>query len=227
MKNKELKRSVEKTEDGSVTLFVPELNEHYHSVHGAIQESNHVFIDAGLYAVEKESITILEAGFGTGLNALLTYFDTLQSGKKVHFVTLEKYPLQSAEYEVLNYGALVNKEEGESVLKQLHEALWNQKVEISDHFSITKCHVDMKEVVWQDIPAIDLVYFDAFAPDKQPDLWSDEIFQSIVDRMNKEAIFTTYCAKGVVRRSLQAAGLTMERLPGPPGKREMLRGQKR
>ncbi|QZT36705.1 tRNA (5-methylaminomethyl-2-thiouridine)(34)-methyltransferase MnmD [Halosquirtibacter xylanolyticus] len=222
-----LKREVTQTEDGSVTLFIPELDEHYHSVHGAVQESRHVFIEAGLRHSNLECLTILEAGFGTGLNALLTYFEAKCTGRKVHFVTMEKYPLVSEEYCVLNYGHLVDEQDGADVLMALHNAPWGEKVVMSDFFSITKLHVDMKHVKWDDIPPVDLVYYDAFAPDIQPSLWSDTLFESVVNTMSSNGILTTYCAKGVVRRSLQSAGLTMERLPGPPGKREMLRGVKR
>ncbi|MDC1105136.1 tRNA (5-methylaminomethyl-2-thiouridine)(34)-methyltransferase MnmD [Prolixibacteraceae bacterium] len=222
-----LKREVTQTEDGSVTLFIPELDEHYHSIHGAVQESNHVFIDAGFCHASLNSLVVLEAGFGTGLNALLTYFEAERAGKQIHFISMEKYPLVAKEYNGLNYGHIVDEDSGEEVLQKLHHAAWGEKVNISDFFSITKLHIDMKDMVWNELPAIDLVYYDAFAPDKQPDLWSDELFRSVVDVMTKDGILTTYCAKGVVRRSLQSAGLSMERLPGPPGKREMLRGIKR
>ncbi|QZE14603.1 tRNA (5-methylaminomethyl-2-thiouridine)(34)-methyltransferase MnmD [Halosquirtibacter laminarini] len=227
MISEHLERSVTQTEDGSVTLFIPELEEHYHSIHGALQESKHVFIDAGLRCITKSDIHVLEAGFGTGLNVLLAFFESKRLGIKMNFITIEKYPLIEEEFSLLNYGPLVDEEDGEEVLQQLHHAPWGESVPISDHFTLTKYHVDMHDMKWSDLPSIDLVFYDAFAPDKQPDLWSDEMFAHVVRAMGSSAILTTYCAKGVVRRSLQAAGLLMERIPGPPGKREMLRGVKR
>lgn len=251
-------RIIEHTADGSATLYVPELDEHYHSVKGALTESCHIFIDRGLKASTASEPRILEIGFGTGLNALLTLIEAEQSGKKVHYTGIELYPLPWETIEQLHYTnderLTVNGELVAEWLKALHTATWEEDVVITPHFTLRKVQADFandKRLTVNDKQAAlssgftvhhspltvnrslfivhrySLIYFDAFAPEKQPEMWSQELFNRLYVIMEPDGILTTYCAKGVVRRMLQSAGFTVERLPGPPGgKREILRARK-
>ena len=201
---------IELTADGSPTLFVPALDEHYHSVKGARTESVHIFIDMGLRACPLPAPRVLEVGFGTGLNALLTWDEAERTGRPVRYTTLELYPLSVDEALALGYEGAAGR------LRALHEAEWEMPVELSPHFTLRKCRADFTTC---SLPAaaFDLVYFDAFAPDKQPAMWSEERFATLFAALSPGGILTTYCAKGEVRRRLQRAGFTVERLPGPPG----------
>lgn len=216
---------IEITADGSHTLFVPHLNEHYHSTNGAVQESQHIFIEAGLHHCGKENINVLEIGFGTGLNAFLTLLDGEQSGKVVNYITLEAFPLPESIIEQLNYPHYISQAKA-YLYYRLHEVDWDKEVEITPAFKFTKIEADFIRYSFGDISDIDVVYFDAFAPEKQPEMWSQELFDKLYAFMNLEGILVTYCAKGIVRRMLQQSGFGVERLPGPPGKREMLRATK-
>ena len=212
-----------KTADGSDTLFVREINEHYHSTFGAVQESRHIFIEAGLHKCELPSINLFEIGFGTGLNAYLTILDGIKSGKTIRYITIEKYPLPSSIWNTLNYTDIIL--EGEPLLFQkIHTAKWNEEVKINDHFSILKLSADLTDIDYSALPLFNLIYFDAFSPEKQPELWDTSIFIKLANHCADRAKLVTYCAKGIVRRSLIEAGFTPERIPGPPGKREILRG---
>lgn len=208
------------TADGSHTLFVPELDEHYHSVNGAIQESMHVFINAGLKEVKKKEVTVFEIGFGTGLNAYLTLLETLSdTDLNITYYSVEKYPLDLNLVKQLNYA---HSQPGLYI--QMHEAEWDIKECISERFSLIKISGDSNAI---ELPeGIDLVYFDAFGPDKQPDVWNQDVFNRLYEKSNPDGILTTYCAKGAVRRMMKEAGYSVERIPGPPGKREMLRARK-
>lgn len=218
-----MKRELQMTADGSHTLFIPEMDEHYHSVNGAVQESRHVFLEAGLHHQRKQHISVLEIGFGTGLNAFLTLLDAEATRRFVHYYSFELYPLDASFVEHLNYGKLISPEHA-GYFPALHAAAWNEPVNITDHFILHKIQGDSNR---SELPKeIDLVYFDAFAPDKQPEMWNQDIFNKLFASMNEGGILTTYCAKGVVRRILKEAGYTVERIPGPPGKREMLRAVK-
>ena len=219
----QIKRELQVTADGSHTLFIPEMDEHYHSVNGAVQESRHVFIEAGLHQLEREEITVFEVGFGTGLNAFLTLLDAEQHRKRITYYSTELYPLSMEVVQSLNYGELISEERKEDFYA-LHEAEWNVSVPITEHFVLHKIEGDSNRCV---LPkGIDLVYFDAFAPDKQPEMWHQEIFDRLYACMRERGVLTTYCAKGVVRRMMKEAGYSVERIPGPPGKREMLRAIK-
>ncbi|WP_300851862.1 tRNA (5-methylaminomethyl-2-thiouridine)(34)-methyltransferase MnmD [uncultured Bacteroides sp.] len=214
-----MKRIIEHTEDGSATLFVPELNEHYHSVKGARTESQHIFINMGLKASTAPQPRILEIGFGTGLNALLTLEVAGQEKRRVHYTGIEFYPLSWEEVDALKYS-------DNPLFQRLHTALWEEDVEVSSFFTLRKRKGDAN-IIAESERALDLVYFDAFAPEKQPEMWSEQLFRTLYVNMNTGGILTTYCAKGVVRRLLQAVGFRVERLPGPPGgKREILRATK-
>lgn len=214
---------LENTADGSHTLFVPELNEHYHSVNGAWQESRHVFIEAGLKQCEKEDISVFEVGFGTGLNAFLTLLEAENSRKVIHYTSLELYPLTTELAGSLNYAQLIAPDQ-KKLFAALHEAEWGCEVQITPHFYLHKEKADLCSYSFGS--AYDVIYFDAFAPEKQPEMWHPDLFVKLSEHTSPNGILTTYCAKGVVRRSLQAAGYVVERLQGPPGKREMLRGRK-
>lgn len=224
--NKPMERIIERTDDGSATLFVPELNEHYHSVKGARTESLHIFVEMGLQASTAPHPRILEIGFGTGFNALLTLEEAEKSHQNIHYTGIELYPLSWETVQELKYS--------DSILFEiLHTAPWETDIPITPHFNLRKIQADANELLMRsdiDIDGYsmwDVIYFDAFAPEKQPELWTQKLFDRLYVLLNKHGILTTYCAKGVVRRMLQAAGFTVERLPGPPGgKREILRARK-
>jgi len=208
------------TEDGSHTLYVEKLDEAYHSMHGALQESMHVFIKQGLQTISKSSIRILEIGFGTGLNALLTMSFARQSKQQIHYHAVEKYPLIRAEYTQLNFEGLI---EGvpSGFLNLMHDAPWEKAVTLSERFTIFKENADFRAM--NPPGTFDLVYFDAFSPDKQPELWSREVFSSIERTTRTGAVLVTYSSKGAVRRTLISCGFNIQKVPGPPGKREMIR----
>jgi tRNA U34 5-methylaminomethyl-2-thiouridine-forming methyltransferase MnmC len=219
-----MKRVVEQTKDGSPTLFVPELNEHYHSVKGARTESEHIFVNMGLKASRSSCPNVLEMGFGTGLNALLSLEYAEQQSRKVKYTGIELYPLAWGEISPLNYS-------NNQLFKEIHNAPWDVETDITTYFSLKKIQADANQLFGVETVAFsskfDVVYFDAFAPEKQPEMWSEELLRSIYINMETEGILTTYCAKGVIRRMLQDIGFKTERLPGPPGgKREILRAIK-
>lgn len=221
-----MKRYLVKTKDYSHTLFVPELDEHYHSIHGALQESLHVFIEAGLKSKSQLSeISILEIGFGTGLNALLSLLEAQKLGLKINYYGIEKYPLTSEEWQTLKYADVLNSPSAQASFELLHQAEWNNWINLSDNFDLFKDGGDLRAFKAKE-NAFDLVYFDAFAPSAQDYLWSIEVFKNIYNSLRQEGSLVTYCAKGWVRRNMQAAGFRVEKLPGPPGKREMVRAHK-
>ncbi len=212
------------TTDGSHTIYVKELDEHYHSVNGAITESVHVFINCGLRSVLKKEINILEIGFGTGLNCLLTVLNSEKSDKRINYIALEKYPLEQKYHYRLNYCELLN--DSSEIYSSIIESNWESINDLTPGFSLGKFCSDL---INEPLPTgfmFDLIYFDAFAPSKQPEMWTTDVFLKISERTAPGGIFVTYCAKGEVRRNLEKAGFRMERLPGPPGKREILRGIK-
>lgn len=216
---------IEFTEDGSATILVTEMNEHYHSVKGALTESNHIYRDcAFLHRCDisggNPPVRLLEIGFGTGLNAVVTAM-AANSERCVHYIALEKYPLSSEIVSLLQYEDKVDAE----LYEAIHLAKWNEPVVITPYFTIEKRHADY---LVDELPqGIDVVYFDAFAPEKQPDMWSEDAFKRLVASMNKGGVLTTYCAKGEIRRLFASLGLSVERIPGPVGgKREILRATK-
>ncbi len=218
-----LKREIKLTEDGSHTIFIPELNEHYHSTHGAIQEAIHVYINAGLKYSDKNPISILEIGFGTGLNAYLTLVEAENNKRSIIYHSLEHYPIEEEQLKVLNYPDLIDFEK-RNLFNQLHESEWNKSCEISNHFSLKKISGDLKKVDFKD--KYDLIFFDAFAPDIQPKLWTEVIFRKLYNCLNSDAKLVTYCSKGIVKRALRASGFEVKRLAGPPGKHHILRASK-
>lgn len=212
------------TNDGSSTLYASQYEQHYHSIHGAVNESMHVFIEAGLQEIQrkKNTIHILEMGFGTGLNALLAYVH--KENSEIQYTTIEAQPVSLDTAQTLNYPTQIQHLKTKDFFIHLHETPWNKWVQLSPSFHIYKYHGLLEDFESSD--RFDVVFFDAFAPNAQPELWTPEIFQKIFDHCNDGAILTTYSAKGDVRRALQTAGFKVTKLPGPPGKREMLRGEK-
>lgn len=215
-------RVVEITDDGSATIFVPSLDEHYHSVKGAFTESCHIYRDCAFLHRSRlgERLRLLEVGFGTGLNAVVTAM-VADENHQVDYLTLEKYPVEIAMIEQLGYEKFVDT----SLYKAIHQAQWQLLESITPDFSIQKINCDF---TCDTLPQnIDVVYFDAFAPEKQPEMWSQMVFERLYDVMNEGGILTTYCAKGVIRRQLESVGFRIERLAGPiGGKREILRATK-
>jgi tRNA U34 5-methylaminomethyl-2-thiouridine-forming methyltransferase MnmC len=216
-----LKREIIITSDGSTTIHLPDWNEQYHSKHGAIQEAYHVFIKNGLELQKKEEISILEIGFGTGLNCFITF---LESNIAVNYVGVEAYPVVAEEVLKLNYVTELKSKNEQEVFNKMHALSWEEKHEITQNFSLTKRQQFFKDI--DDKEQFDLIYFDAFGAEHQPDLWTEEVFKRMFEALKENGILVTYSAKGSVRRAMQAVGFTVERLPGPPGKREMLRATK-
>ncbi|MDP5092902.1 MAG: tRNA (5-methylaminomethyl-2-thiouridine)(34)-methyltransferase MnmD [Polaribacter sp.] len=219
-----MKREILRTADGSTTIHLIDWDEHYHSKHGAIQEAYHVFIKNGLEAVSLDEISILEIGFGTGLNAFITFLEAQKTSKFIDYVGLEAYPVETSEIQQLNYVSELKAQEFQSIFDEIHHASWEEKSQISTNFSLTK-----RQQFFQDIDdenVFNLIYFDAFGVRVQPELWTEEVFLKMYKALKKNGILVTYAAAGSVRRALQSAGFKVERLQGPPGKREMLRGVK-
>jgi tRNA U34 5-methylaminomethyl-2-thiouridine-forming methyltransferase MnmC len=210
------------TADGSKTVFSERFQESYHSVNGAVTESLHVFIKAGLLECGKNLLNIFEVGFGTGLNAYLTYIEAGKRNIQVNYHAVELYPLEDSVIALLDYPEMLIADAG--IFSALHQAPWEETVMISKDFALKKMRSDL--VTIELIESYDLIYFDAFSPAQQPELWDESIFTKLYRHLNKGGILTTYCAKGDVRRTLKKIGFTTERLPGPPGKHEMLRGRK-
>ena len=212
------------TADGSHTLFVPEFEEHYHSINGAIQESSHIFINNGFETTVANPINILEIGFGTGLNAFLTAMKAAERNRKVFYTTIEKYPLPQTITDVLNYEAL-SKNNNNDLFEQIHRAPWNCCYEITQHFTIKKIEADATKIIPEG--KYNLIYFDAFAPNKQPVMWTKEIFEKISSFTLNSGVFVTYSAKGEVKRNLKSCGFNVKLLPGPLGKRHITRAVKK
>ncbi|MGB5555101.1 MAG: tRNA (5-methylaminomethyl-2-thiouridine)(34)-methyltransferase MnmD [Flavobacteriaceae bacterium] len=219
-----MQREIITTADGSITIHIKDWDEHYHSIHGAIQEAYHVFIAKGLALFENRKLSILELGFGTGLNALITYLETEKRCLKIDYTGIEKYPISDSELQALNYISALHAESHALEFSRMHLGPWNEQIALSENFNFTKIQVDFKEIAFEN--AFDLVYFDAFGARVQPELWTEDIFAAMYLTLKPGGILVTYAAKGSVRRAMLAVGFEVERLPGPPGKREMLRATK-
>ncbi|WP_299064504.1 tRNA (5-methylaminomethyl-2-thiouridine)(34)-methyltransferase MnmD [uncultured Polaribacter sp.] len=216
-----MKREILITSDGSTTINLPELNEQYHSKNGSIKESYHVFIESGLRQIEADKVAVLEIGFGTGLNCFITY---LEAKKEIDYFGVEAYPVTPEEVAKMNFIAVLQADDKQDVFNKMHTNSWEKKHQISETFSLTKRKQFIEDI--KDKNTFDLIYFDAFGARVQPQLWTVEIFQKMFDSLKENGILVTYSAKGSVRRAMQEVGFTVERLPGPPGKREMLRARK-
>ena len=223
-----LKREIITTSDGSTTIHFPELDEQYHSKHGAINESKHVFIKNGfdhILATKKFSeLHILEIGFGTGLNAFITFLESLKRNQNINYVGVEAYPISEEEIRLLNYVEQLSAVNYRAIFNALHETSWGIKQLLTASFSLTKRKQFFADIEDQD--RYDIIYFDAFGARVQPELWGEDIFKKMHEALVYKGVMVTYAAKGSVRRAMQAVGFEVERLPGPPGKREMLRATK-
>lgn len=217
------------TEDGSLTLYAPTFGEHYHSMHGAVQESEHIYL--GLALRERMSswregdapLRLFEVGFGTGLNALLSWREAEERHIPLQYYSIEKFPITPEIYEALHYEGLGEEREVKDQLLRLHTAPWDEAVELSPFFTLYKLRGDLTTCTFPE--RLSVIYYDAFSPESQPELWAEELFQRLGKVASSGAILSTYCAKGEVRRRLLRSGFLVERLPGPPGKREVLRGR--
>ena len=223
-----MQRKIIITKDGSSTIHLPEWNEQYHSIHGAIQEANHVFIKNGLYHIITENnlkdISILEIGFGTGLNAFITLIEAEKLKLNIDFYGIEAHPVSEHEVSQLNYPHQLNAGKKKGIFNKLHEVSWEFKHEITCNFKIKKEQKDFLEISNENM--FNLIYFDAFGARVQPELWTETIFEIMYKALKKNGVLVTYSAKGSARRAMQNVGFAVERLEGPPGKREMLRATK-
>ena len=215
MKSKD--RRIRQTEDGSYTFFVPALNEHYHSTKGAYTESRHIYIDNGFNACNAERLNVLEVGFGTGLNGFLTAMEAGKREVKTTYTTLERYPIPWDEVASLHLSS-------NGLFREIHACPWDIPCELTPFFTLLKKQSNYLEEIFRLPPErYDLVYFDAFAPEKQPEMWQEELFRRLYVIMKPNGRLTTYCVKGEIRRILQRCGFTVKRLPGPPqGKKQIL-----
>ncbi len=213
------------TSDGSSTIHLPEWNENYHSTHGAIQESKHVFIAKGFDRIDLSEISILEIGFGTGLNCFITFLEAIKNQKTIDYIGVEAYPVTKDEVAKLNYVTELKAENQQEIFDEIHNCTWEEKHHISSDFSFTKRKQFFNDIV--DVNQFNIIYFDAFGAEHQPELWTATIFKKMFNALKINGIIVTYSAKGSVRRAMQEVGFSVERTDGPPGKREMLRGTKR
>jgi tRNA U34 5-methylaminomethyl-2-thiouridine-forming methyltransferase MnmC len=219
-----MKREILITADGSTTIRIPDWDENYHSSHGAIQEAKHVFIANGLDLFKNQAeISILDIGFGTGLNAFITFLET-QNKEKVNYVGVEAYPICHEEVNQMNYPSELKANSFTSIFQKLHNCEWEQEVTIASHFKLTK-----RQQLFQDIEdknLYNLIYFDAFGFPLQPELWSELIFKTMFDALLTNGVLVTYACRTSIKNAMIASGFTIEKLPGAPGKREMLRATK-
>lgn len=211
------------TEDGSHTLYLPDIDECYHSSHGAIQESQLIFIEYGLCECKKDVVNILEIGFGTGLNCFLSMIEAEKTKKKIRYTALELFPLDTEKALSLNFPEALNFNHRDTY-EMLHTSEWNKEISISTYVDFIKIKADFTQFAFTQY--FDVIYFDAFSPEKQPEMWTEEMFKKLYNASNSDALLTTYCCKGDVKRALKSAGFTIEKLAGPIGKREVLRAKK-
>ncbi|MFD2909566.1 tRNA (5-methylaminomethyl-2-thiouridine)(34)-methyltransferase MnmD [Flavobacterium ardleyense] len=220
-----MKREIIITQDGSTTIRIPEWEESYHSTHGAIQEAKHVFIKNGLDLFQdQKTVSILEIGFGTGLNAFITFLEAKQK-EQINYVGIEGYPVAAAEVEQMNYVSELNATSDQAIFDEMHTSDWEIANKIASNFTLTK-----RKQFFQDITdenCYDLIYFDAFGFPLQPELWSEEIFQKMYNALLPNGVLVTYACRTPIRKAMLTAGFSIEKLPGAPGKREMLRATKK
>lgn len=215
-----MKREIITTLDGSITIFLPKWNESYHSKFGAIQEAYHVFIKNGLSLLENQSISILETGFGTGLNAFITFLEAQKRDIKIKYVGVEAYPISAEEVHLLNYVKELNAENNQSVFDLMHQSEWEKEIVINPLFCFTKKQQFINDIKEEN--TFDLIYFDVFGFRVQPELWSEVIFSIMYKALKPKGILVTYAARGVIKRAMQTAGFDVKKVVGPLGKREMM-----
>lgn len=214
-----MERKIIKTDDGSTTIQLTDWGECYHSKHGAIQEAYHVFIKNGLFLLEEKSVSILEIGFGTGLNAFITFLEAHKKDLNVNYVGVEAYPISKVEIEHMNYVDELDAKKFKEAFSLMHNTEWEKETKISERFNLTKRKQFFQDI--DDVNQFDIVYFDAFGYPFQPELWSVEIFIKMFKAIKEKGILVTYAARGVVKRAMNEAGFEVKKVPGPPGKREM------
>lgn len=219
-----MKRKIILTADGSKTIQIEDWDEQYHSKHGAVQEAYHVFISQGLRLFKNRSINLLEIGFGTGLNALITLLEAPKLNLHIDYVGVEAFPVSLEEVAELGYCEQLDCMDKQGEFQKMHEIPWEEQFSIADGFTLIKQKKDFLQV--DDTNLFNLIYFDAFGARVQPELWTEDVFSRMYRALQEEGVLVTYAAKGSVRRAMQAVGFSVERLPGPPGKREMLRATK-
>jgi len=219
-----LKRAILHTHDGSTTIHIEEWDECYHSKFGAIQEAQHVFIKNGLSLFKDQSISILEIGFGTGLNAFITFLESKKLGLQVDYFGIEAYPISQTEIKEMNYVSELKAESDEAVFETMHSCPWEEKINLKIDFDLTKKKQFFYEIEY--VEQFDLIYFDAFGYRVQPELWTFEIFKLMFKALKKNGVLVTYAARSIIKKNMQEAGFTVEKLQGPPGKREMFRATK-
>lgn len=220
-----MKLELKHTADGSSTFYLPDMDEQYHSLNGALTESQHVFLKMGFQFHSEPNPIVFEVGFGTGLNALLTGWQAKVTGRQVFYIAIEKFPLSQEMVKELDYGRFIPKN-GQKLFSDLHRCQWDEQVQLTPFFRLLKIRADFTGGEWKLPVNCNIVYFDAFGPDKQPEMWEPQVFTRLYKQLLPGGVLVTYSAKGEVRRRLQAAGFGVERLPGPPGKKEMLRAIK-
>jgi tRNA U34 5-methylaminomethyl-2-thiouridine-forming methyltransferase MnmC len=219
-----LEREIIQTHDGSTTIQIKDWDECYHSKFGAIQEAQHVFIKNGLFLFENKPISILEIGFGTGLNAFITYLESQKQALTVDYVGVEAYPISSDEVSLMNYVTTIQAENETTIFDKMHSCFWEEKISLRTDFLFTKRKQFFEEIT--DFEKFDLIYFDAFGYRVQPELWSLSIFKIMFKALKKNGVLVTYAARSIIKNNMMEAGFTVEKLQGPPGKREMFRARK-
>jgi len=218
-----LKREIITTKDGSTSLFIPEWNETYHSKNGAIQEAYHVFIKNGLSIFKGKSVSILEIGFGTGLNAFITSLEAERNNLLIDYTAVEAFPLTVEEIDAMNFASKIDSNKT-NIFSTIHQLNWELKNQVNDNFYLTKRKQFFQDI--NDKDCFDIIYFDAFSFDVQPELWSETIFKKMHTALKSNGILVTYACRTVIKQAMISAGFRVEKLPGAPGKREMLRAYK-
>ncbi|KGO85028.1 SAM-dependent methyltransferase [Flavobacterium rivuli WB 3.3-2 = DSM 21788] len=219
-----MKREIITTNDGSVTIYLPEMQETYHSKFGAIQEANHVFIQNGLHLKQGQPISILEIGFGTGLNAFITFLESVATNQVINYTGVEAYPVAPEHSALLNYVVQMDAAQHLDTFNEMHSSPWDTEIALNDNFKLTKRKQFFEDI--NDVNKYDLIYFDAFGYPSQPHLWSEEIFFKMYTALKPGGILVTYACRSIIKNNMKAASFTTTKLPGPPGKREMLRAVK-
>lgn len=219
-----MERKLITTLDGSTSIQLVDWDECYHSKMGAIQEAYHVFIQNGLRQFDKAPLSILEIGFGTGLNAFITYLEASKNQQKIQYTGLEAYPVSMDEALLMNYCSQLEVQELEHVFEEFHQCEWGELLNFGEYFNLTKRKEFFQDFI--DEAQYDLIYFDAFGFQVQPELWSEDIFNRMYRSLNEKGVLVTYAARGVVKRNMKAVGFEVKKVPGPPGKREMMIGFK-
>ena len=214
------------TKDGSHTIVSDKFGELYHSHNGSFQEANHIFIQHGIANKKEKEIVVFEMGFGSGLNAILSYFFAKENNLKVNYITIEAFPLKNETVQKLNYNDFIKEKDFELIFNKLHQVSWNEKHQISNFFDFYKINKKIEDIEVDNMRKVDIIYYDAFAPNTQANLWEKEVLTKMYKLLKPKGFLITYCAKGIFKRTLKKIGFKVEALPGPIGKREITRAFK-